>query len=277
MKTVAFINQKGGSAKSIMSYNFGYYCAEKKNRRVLFLDGDTQGNSGNSLRDYFTELTASQFFGEAPIVVPKTTANLVVARADDKLREYENIPDSQGRLIVQRLKTRLEEAAADFDLCIIDTPGANASTVGAFLLTTDYVVVPTEIDSYAIKVSVEVLKRIVGVQRELNKKLVNLGMLPCRLRAGEINNQRRDLKGLLRDYDKYVLRACIVERTIYKEAAAKGVPIWQYTKRQKHDEYGKPVFDDKKRPVMQRVDNTAATEETLKAFDLMYPKIEGSK
>ncbi len=44
MEKVVFFNTKGGTGKTTICYNYGWYLAEKKNKRVLFIDFDPQIN-----------------------------------------------------------------------------------------------------------------------------------------------------------------------------------------------------------------------------------------
>ncbi len=44
MKKVVFFNTKGGTGKTTICYNYGWYLAEKKDKKVLFLDFDPQIN-----------------------------------------------------------------------------------------------------------------------------------------------------------------------------------------------------------------------------------------
>jgi chromosome partitioning protein len=44
MKKLVFFNTKGGTGKTTICYNYGWYLAEKRNKRVLFLDFDPQAN-----------------------------------------------------------------------------------------------------------------------------------------------------------------------------------------------------------------------------------------
>lgn len=267
-----FANQKGGVGKSVASYNYGFFLAEK-GKRVLFIDSDTQGNSSSSLRNHLCELKASQFFEDAPVSF-RPTSTLTVARADDGMKNIERLSADMGAVLVKRIKARLAEAEKHFDYCVIDTPGSNTNSVGALMFCATHIIIPTEIDSYSIQVAVKMLQRIIGVQKEHNKGLVNLGLLPSRLKPGAAN-QRRDLEGLLRDYSQYVLRAILVDRMAYKDAADEGVPVWKYTKRQKRDDWGKPVFDEKGNAVMERVSDKVAGNEMQAAFELILSKIEG--
>jgi len=44
MKKVVFFNTKGGTGKTTMCYNYGWYLAEKRNKKILFMDLDPQIN-----------------------------------------------------------------------------------------------------------------------------------------------------------------------------------------------------------------------------------------
>ena len=44
MKKIVFFNTKGGTGKTTICYNYGWYLAEKRNKKVLFLDFDPQAN-----------------------------------------------------------------------------------------------------------------------------------------------------------------------------------------------------------------------------------------
>src|SRR5262245_66319051 len=48
-RRVAFINEKGGSAKTTLVANLGAYLALKRGRRVLAIDMDPQGQLGKVL------------------------------------------------------------------------------------------------------------------------------------------------------------------------------------------------------------------------------------
>jgi len=51
MKKVVFFNTKGGTGKTTLCYNYGWYLAAKRRKRVLFLDFDPQINLVRAFRD----------------------------------------------------------------------------------------------------------------------------------------------------------------------------------------------------------------------------------
>ncbi|MBM3707778.1 MAG: ParA family protein [Actinobacteria bacterium] len=50
MKKIVFFNTKGGTGKTTLCYNYGWYLAEKRNKRILFLDFDPQVNLVQALQ-----------------------------------------------------------------------------------------------------------------------------------------------------------------------------------------------------------------------------------
>jgi len=44
MKKIAFFNAKGGTGKTTVCFNYGFYLADKKNKKVLLMDFDPQAN-----------------------------------------------------------------------------------------------------------------------------------------------------------------------------------------------------------------------------------------
>jgi chromosome partitioning protein len=44
MKKIAFFNAKGGTGKTTVCFNYGFYLADKNNKKVLFMDFDPQAN-----------------------------------------------------------------------------------------------------------------------------------------------------------------------------------------------------------------------------------------
>ena len=44
MEKVVFFNTKGGTGETTICYNYGWYLAEKRNKKVLLMDFDPQIN-----------------------------------------------------------------------------------------------------------------------------------------------------------------------------------------------------------------------------------------
>ena len=49
MRTISFINLKGGVGKTVSAANFAHILAAIHNKRVLLVDGDKQGNTSGCM------------------------------------------------------------------------------------------------------------------------------------------------------------------------------------------------------------------------------------
>lgn len=234
MKKLTYQNQKGGVGKSILAYNNACFLAEK-GYRVALIDGDEQGNSSKTLAMHTVPggTDAGAFFGDQPIQVtwnklPSGAAGqLVVFPGGPGLRVVEK--STNDGALLGNLKARLQDIAPHFDYCVIDTPGSNSKAANAFLVASDFVVVPCIVDTYSLDVATKVLQRIVGVQKQINPALKNLGIL-VNLFDATAPSQKADLERLLSSYHQYVLKAKVSKKSAYREAATMGVPVWKLDK-----------------------------------------------
>ena len=73
MKKIVFFNTKGGTGKTTMCYNYGWYLAEKRNKKVLFLDFDPQINLMQSFnfkqprKEYTLERLILKYLRKEPV------------------------------------------------------------------------------------------------------------------------------------------------------------------------------------------------------------------
>ena len=231
MKTLIFVNQKGGSGKSILSYNMAHYLADQ-GARVLFVDGDEQANSSKSLALFAAPgIGASALFDADLLLLPVTTAatwfggGILLLRGDAGLRQVEQSGVSDGELVM-RLRARLAQISERFDYCVIDTAGANSRVANALLIASDFAVLPCRIDPYSIDVATDVLKRVAAIQKSFNRDLVNLGILPNEV-DGQSGAQHEWIKQLRAAYPQFVMPVHVPKRAAYREACAEGVPVWR--------------------------------------------------
>ena len=224
MKKLVFVNQKGGTGKSTLSYNFAHFLADK-GFRVLFIDGDEQANASKSLAVFSSMTGTSTLFGSEKIEPLTMPQQIVLMKGDDGLRKVEKSSCSDEEL-VQALTERLEDVSSGFDYAVIDTAGANSRVANALTVASDYTVLPCRIDPYSIEVATQVIKRIAFIQRSWNPELTNIGILPNEFDATS-PAQVSWLKQLMGAYKDYVVGAFVAKRSAYREAAGKGVPVWR--------------------------------------------------
>ncbi|MBP1682511.1 MAG: putative chromosome partitioning ATPase ParA [Firmicutes bacterium] len=155
MKTISFINLKGGVGKTTISTNAAYALAESWEARVLFIDNDKQGNASawfNASSD--GTLTNILLDGvSAREVIQKTRyPNIDVISSDMGLVDA-NLAVLKDDMIKQDdiLKKALEAVQDQYDICIIDNPpDMNISVLNALVVTDDVIIVTTP-DAYSLQ------------------------------------------------------------------------------------------------------------------------------
>jgi chromosome partitioning protein len=264
MKKLVFVNQKGGGGKSILSYNKSFFLAER-HKRVLHIDGDEQANSSKSLAQYAVPgIGASALFDAAPLKLPVLAQQIVLLRGDAHLRKVEQ-SELGDEALVAVLRARLADVAAGFDYAVIDTAGSNSRVANAFVVASDFAVLPCRIDPYSIDVATEVLKRIVFIQKRWNPALVNLGILANEFDANS-PAQEQWLRQLIGAYRDHVFGAYVAKRSAYREACGAGVPVWQLE------------ADGEEEGAKGRIKTAARTagREVRAVFKLMFERMEAT-
>jgi len=177
MRTVSFINLKGGPGKTTLSTNTAVAFA-RQGVRVLFIDNDKQGN-------------ASSFFHVNIDEMEGTLAALYLsdAKADDVIQKtnYENVDLIPGNMYLKLVEITLmqenntiprtiliEKLASIFDqydLCIMDNPPDVGVTVINSLLFTDDVIIITTPHKYSMDGIDEIYRQLKSIDgKEFNIK-----------------------------------------------------------------------------------------------------------
>ena len=154
MKTISFINLKGGVGKTTISTWMAYLLAESWDLRVLFIDNDKQGNASRWLGADENKGTLTNILmdgASARDVLQKSQyTNIDFIAADMGLVEanYAVIGDQETRQDLI-LKNALAEIADDYAVCVIDNPpDINMSVFNALSCTDDVIIVTLlELDS----------------------------------------------------------------------------------------------------------------------------------
>ncbi len=228
-RIIAIANHKGGSAKTTTAVNLAAGLVGK-NRRVLLIDLDPQGNASswlgaNSGASSFFVLAESQPI-ESQIAV-STVEGLSVVPASQRLAGAERALANElaAESVLDR---RLAETnLAAWDYVIVDTPPAlNLLTINALVAASE-VLVPVEAHVLALSGVAQILSTIGLVQSRLNSKLKLTGFLLCRFDArtrhsGEVRET------LASKFGDQMLKTVIRENIRLAEAPSFGAPIGVY-------------------------------------------------
>ena len=154
MKTISFINLKGGVGKTTISTWLAYLLAESWDLRVLFIDNDKQGNASRWLGADERKGTLTNILMDGAsvhdVLQKSQYHNIDCMAADMGLVEanYAVIGDQETRQDLI-LKNALAEIADDYAVCVIDNPpDINMSVFNALSCTDDVIIVTLlELDS----------------------------------------------------------------------------------------------------------------------------------
>lgn len=188
MKTVSFVNMKGGVAKTTLSVNLADALNRRADKRVLLIDLDPQFNATQCLfsgEDYVevrddgghTIVSIYDDTGQTKVSAVKGAQAAAQVKLEDvepwTIREgFDIIPGDlelyrldgtagQGR--EQRLKRYLEKskAADSYDYVIVDTPPTPSSWMMSALIASDYYVIPVKAEPLS-RVGIDLLRGVVN-------------------------------------------------------------------------------------------------------------------
>lgn len=180
MKTIAVLNLKGGTAKTVTSATMARCLSAEYDMQVVLIDADQQGN----LSQYFgvTDTTdcgntwtlLTEGAGYWPDFVTAINANLSLIPSGMELARAD-LPHSGARVTqIDDLRMALAEDTVDY--MIIDLPPSLGVSTQAALLAADEVIIPIRLDLFSTAGMAE-LTRQVDSMRQINPRLRVAGIL----------------------------------------------------------------------------------------------------
>jgi chromosome partitioning protein len=234
MRTIAIVNHKGGVGKTTTALNLAVGLARRlrKGRRLLFIDGDAQGNASTTLLD-----------GKAPnkptlthvllddadateAVRPSRYPGIDILPADPSLADCTVwLADQIGR--EQRLRTALQPLGDPYDLVIIDAPPAMSLVSVNILRASESLLVPVDAGAYAVMGLARLQETVEKIRKHLaHPELTIIGLVLTRVMR---NRATRELEAQLREtYGKLVYEATIPYSTHVELAAAHHRTVLEY-------------------------------------------------
>ena len=233
MKTICFINQKGGCGKSSSCFHIAGHLV-KSGRRVLVVDADPQGSlsqaifgseyvemleSRDSLAALFDDDTCS-----APFQLPKDTQwqRLSIICANHTLARY-NRPEPEREGLLQFALADYLESLDGYDFVLIDCPPNLYQCSWNALLAADFVVVPLPPEDFGAQ-GLRAVHQAINNARQLNPRLQLLGHLVTRLDRRLVVHRAYEAR-IREFYADAVLRTVIPEACAFKVALACRKPV----------------------------------------------------
>ena len=227
MKTLTVGNQKGGVGKSTLSVHLAFRAAEL-GHRVLLIDIDegdiSEVFSEADESDSTSYLKASHLFtGEIDGRQPRQVyERIALIEADVDVLDVDDMPLE----VILQPRATLAKLAADYDLCIIDTPPNLQRRMLGALSASDAVVSPFNISPFSFARMPKLQATIAGVKSEYNPELRHLGFLPNMVNS-KSTNEMEALPELREAYGELIFDEAIIARSCVAASLAQGRAVWQ--------------------------------------------------
>lgn len=232
MRTIAFLNQKGGVGKTTSVVNIGALLAHEYHKKVLLIDIDPQGNMTDHLGLDPMTLERSVY----DIIIDGATPEEIVQSAHgvDFIPAGIDLAGAEVELATLKVReTRLRNAmrrfCQNYDFVIIDCPPSlGLLTLSALTLATE-VVVPMQAEYLALRGLSQLARTVELVRERFNPKLQISGVLFCQYNAQA--NLSQEVRDEVREHFGATVFNTMIRRNIrLAESPSHGVPTLLYDK-----------------------------------------------
>lgn len=226
MKTISFINHKGGTGKTTSTINFGA-ALTLVGKKVLLIDFDPQSNLTqscgviNPVQSVYDSLSSN-----VPLPILNIKNNLDLAPSSLDLAGIEL--ELSGRMARETyLKKILSGLKSKYDYILIDCPPSLGLLTINVLVASDQVLIPMEAEYLAFRGVNSIIGIINSVKEHFNPNLNISGIF-----LTKYNNQRKLTQEIENSIHKYfgsvLLSSKIRVNVALAESQASGVDIFQY-------------------------------------------------
>jgi chromosome partitioning protein len=254
-RRIAFLNEKGGSAKTTLTANLAAYLALERGRRVLAIDLDPQGQLGKvlgaktralqrSALDLLLDVVLDEELSpgdpaaserrarESKLpVVPSRIANLDLILANKSLGLAPSFqgedPDPTGSL-----ERRLSDAPEldDYDLVMLDSPPSFSALTVTVLRAVDEIVIPVPLTFLALDGCAQLMETIQTVRTRYHHADLQITMVvPTFYRRTRLANEV--LEQLKSRFPKEIAQTVVGFHVKIDEAQSRGLSVFEYAPR----------------------------------------------
>ena len=231
---MAIANQKGGVGKTTTTINLSAALAEK-NKKVLVIDMDPQGNTSSGLgidKDELETTVYQMMIGDNTFeecVQKDVFENLDVLAANVNLAgiEIETMDMEDRNYILKKIISPVQD---NYDYIIIDCPPSlNSLTINS-MTTADSVLVPIQCEYYALEGLSQLIYTINLVKERLNPKLCINGVV-FTMYDGRTNLSMQVIDNVRNNLQQNIYNTIIPRGVRLAEAPSHGLQITQYDSR----------------------------------------------
>lgn len=247
MKTIAVYHNKGGVGKTTTVVNLAA-AIRKKGKRVLVIDFDSQANTtfATGLVKFDDEefddikesnllqiLQSDDFYPISDVARKSDFCNPgidVVPAHIDLMKNETDLNSLEGSRFT--LLNKLESVKDKYDVVLIDTPPSLNLYARIALITTDYLIIPSDLKPFANQGLINVKEFIKGIntfRKQIRKPPIEiLGVLACKIST---NNQfvkhtlPKRLESISKRYNLEVMDTVIYDRDDLAKCAEKSMII----------------------------------------------------
>ena len=258
-RVIAVANQKGGVGKTTTAVNLSTSLA-KKNKKVILIDGDPQGNATSGLgveKDPENSLY-DVLVNEVDI---KTTLQDTCVKTLKVCPSNMDLAGAEVELVSQmsrefRMKEKIDPIKDEYDYIIIDCPPSlGLITLNSFTAA-DSVLIPVQCEYYALEGLGQLLNTINLVKKHLNKNLEIEGAV-LTMYDMRTNLSNQVVKEVKRYFDDKVYKTVIPRNIKLSEAPSFGMPITLYDAKSK----GARAYEKLAREVLKANEDRSKVEE----------------
>lgn len=229
---IALTNQKGGVGKTTTTINLGA-CLVETGRKVLLVDFDPQGSlsvglgiNPHTLEQSIYNLLLSRDCTPGDVITTTSTPGLDIlpANIDLSAAEVQLVSEVAREQTLQRVLNKLR---GDYDYILIDcAPSLGLLTVNA-LTAADWVIMPLELEFFALRGIALLTDTIEKVQDRLNPDLKILGLLGTMYDSRTLH-AREVLERIVEAFGDKVFHTVIKRTVRFPETTVAGEPITTY-------------------------------------------------
>lgn len=246
-RVIAIANQKGGVGKTTTAINLSA-CLAEKNKKVLVIDIDPQGNttSGLGIDKEEQKVTVYELMisdvGIKDVIIHTEIENLDLIPSNVNLSGAEiDLIGIEDREYV--LRRKVDEVKEEYDFIILDCPPSLSMLTVNAMTTADTVLVPIQCEYYALEGLSQLIHTVNLVKERLNPELELEGVV-FTMYDSRTNLSLQVVENVKDNLHQTIYKTIIPRNVRLAEAPSHGLPINLYDSKSSGAESYRQLADE---------------------------------